>query len=77
MLITNSIICTKCKNEIDWYYPVFQKFPGTILAANKYPTDKEKAFGCTPLEYNIYELKCYCKHCGHHNVFKYESDIKL
>ena len=77
MLVSDTIICNNCENEIDWYYQIPQKITSGILSVDKLPNDKAKAYYCHHIGDNIYTLSCTCPKCYTENTFTYFSDYKL
>lgn len=68
MIIEGTIKCEKCGNEINWFYyksePYPEALPSKRISVRKvsgHVGDKK------------YHFNCYCKECGHLNIFDYDK----
>lgn len=77
MLITGTLKCSKCNNDIDWEYIVPQKLGVEPLQAERLDDNKVHPYKYHQTSKNKYLLRVRCKHCDALNEFTYYSERYL
>lgn len=77
MLITGTLKCSKCNNNIDWEYIVPQKLGVEPLQAERLDDNKAHPYKHHQTSKNEYLLRVRCKHCDALNEFTYYSERYL
>ena len=78
MLISGTATCNRCKQIVEWYYQVPNRWSDRQFDVDIVPKDKvglrDKPY---PLGGNRYTMTFWCPHCGYLSDFEYESDRAL
>ena len=77
MLITGTLKCSKCNNDIDWEYIVPQKLGVEYLQAESLDDNKAHPYKHRRICENEYIFRVRCKHCNTLNGFTYYSERYL
>lgn len=77
MLIHEITQCSRCKQEIKWFYPIPNKISDGIPVAYSHPKDEVSAYRKRRLSESEYLFEIKCNHCNHINELIYQSDKYL
>lgn len=77
MLITGTLKCSKCNNDIDWEYIVPQKLGVERLQVERLNDNKAHPYKHRRISENEYLFRVRCKQCDTLNEFTYYSERYL
>lgn len=77
MLITGTLKCLKCNNDIDWEYIVPQKLGVEPLQVERLDNNKAHPYKRHRISDNEYLFRVRCKHCDALNEITYYSERYL
>lgn len=77
MLITGTLKCSKCNDNIEWEYIVPQKLGVQFFQVERLDSNKAHPYKLHRISENEYLFGVRCKHCDALNEFNYYSEQYL